>query len=133
MKIKAYFRGLVLIVSFVAFSGFSHPLHVSVTNIEFDDNTSNYKVSFKIFTDDFEVALGQKNNLDVKITGATKDKNADSLIMNYLNSKFSVFFDNQKQQINFLKIENNFEATWVHCSIEYEKKPIMVKIENFIL
>lgn len=133
MKIRSYFTVMVLAVVFITLTGFMHPLHVSVTNIEYDSQKSNYQVSFKIFTDDFELAMGQKNNMNVKILGDDKNKNLDSLIMNYINAKFSVFFNNKKQTIKFSKIENNFEATWVHCFIENNKKPKLVKIENLIL
>ncbi|MFC2121950.1 DUF6702 family protein, partial [Bacteroidota bacterium] len=37
-----------------------HPLHVSLTNIEYQKEDKTFKIAFKIFTDDFEEILNRK-------------------------------------------------------------------------
>ena len=56
-----------------------HPIHVSVTNIEYVDKNKIFDISFKIYTDDFENIISHKYGIRFKI---------DSMLANGDNKKY---------------------------------------------
>ena len=44
-----------------------HPVHLTVTNIEYFQNEKNIIISIRLFTNDFEKILDIKNNITLNI------------------------------------------------------------------
>jgi uncharacterized protein DUF6702 len=69
-----------------------HKIHVSVTNLEFNQPRQTVEVVIRVFTDDLENALSQRAKRAVKIDPATagKDRQVIELVMAYLRSSFEL-------------------------------------------
>src|SRR5262245_30006622 len=67
-------------------------IHVSVTNLEFNQPRHTVEIVIRVFADDLENALGRRANRAVKIDPATagKDRQIVELVMAYLRSSFDL-------------------------------------------
>src|SRR5262250_2381514 len=70
----------------------SHRVHVSVTNLEFNQPRQTVEIVIRVFTDDLENALSLRAKRAVKIDPATagKDRQVVELVMAYLRSSFEL-------------------------------------------
>jgi hypothetical protein len=70
----------------------SHKVHVSVTNLEFNQPKQMVEIVVRVFTDDLENALSRRAKRAVKIDLATagKDSQVVELVMVYLRSNFEL-------------------------------------------
>ena len=87
-----------------------HPIHVSVTEIEYDPQEKELEIMIRIFIDDLENALRRyhdQDNIDILNPGKTS---ADKLIEAYLRDNFIVSIDNQPQTIRYLGQEEEGQA-----------------------
>jgi hypothetical protein len=69
-----------------------HKIHVSVTNLEFNQPRQTVEIVIRVFTDDLENALSRRANRSVKIDPATagRDRKVVELVMAYLRSSFEL-------------------------------------------
>jgi len=69
-----------------------HKVHISVTNLEFDQPRQIVEIVIRVFTDDLENALSLRAKRAVKIDPATagKDRQVVELVMAYLRSSFEL-------------------------------------------
>jgi uncharacterized protein DUF6702 len=69
-----------------------HRVHVSVTNLEFNQPRQRVEIVIRVFTDDLENALSRRANRAVKIDPATagKDRQVVELVMAYLRCSFEL-------------------------------------------
>ncbi len=110
----------------------SHPYYVSVTELHFFDKRA--ELSVKIFTDDFEKALGslpggKKADLIRKLPA----NRIDSLVAYYIRQQLKIQLNDQPLVFNYLGYEIQEDATWAHFETTFEVKPKRVRIENTLL
>src|SRR5690606_5731044 len=83
-------------------SGLRHPLHVSVTEIYYDEKDKALEIMMRVFMDDLELALRNRFNnptLDVlKPSGPTLDE----MMATYVAERFKVTLDNKSQKVRYL-------------------------------
>lgn len=87
-----------------------HPIHVSVTEIEYDAGEKELEIMIRIFIDDLENALRRyhgQDNIDILNPGSTS---VDKLIRAYLEENFVVSLDNRKQRMTYLGQEEEGQA-----------------------
>lgn len=105
-----------------------HPVHVSVTEIEYDPAEKELEIMMRIFVDDLENALRQYHKqagLDIL---NTDDATAKKLIGAYVLSHFNVVLDKKKTQMEYLGQEVEGQAficyilvsgisSWTTCEV----------------
>lgn len=129
--------GSFLITLFILISGFGspamHPLHVSVTEIEWDEKDKALEIMMRVFMDDLELAFRQRYanpSLDILNAG---DPSLDKMMDAYLNERFSVVVDGRKQALNYLGHERDGEAFVFYIEISRLKKWNRIRIVNTVL
>lgn len=110
--------------------GFQHPLHISVTNIEYKTNDENFTVSFKIFSDDFENILESKFGQSIDYSNVEKSK---ALYKKYIDEHFSLECNGKKLTLLFDKQEMNHEAIWLYFKSSAVKDPEKVRIKHTLM
>jgi hypothetical protein len=118
----------VLITS--VFLGFVHPLHVTVTEINFDEKDKALEIMTRMFIDDLESTLRKNLNqpeLDIlKPTGATTDQ----LIKNYLEKHLAISLDGKAQKVNYLGHETDGDAFVLYVEVSNVKKWKTIQVTN---
>ena len=111
-----------------------HPIHVSVTEIEFDEKDKALEIMMRVFVDDLSVTLQKTTNqpsLDIY-----EQKNSaivDQLARDYLKDHFSISLDNKPQKLVYLGHETEGEAFIFYIEVANVKKWKTIKVFNDIL
>lgn len=111
-----------------------HPVHVSVTSMEYSKGEKIFLVSFKVFTDDFETIVERKYGVNLNLGKEDELKNAGEYFNRYFRESFSFIVNGEdlKEPV-FLEKKMNDIAVWLYyrypisCSVE------KVEIMNIIM
>ena len=88
-----------------------HPIHVSVTEIEFDKKDAALEIMMRVFIDDLELTLRNSlNNPQLDILNPPPGVSLDALIGNYLTDHFKITLDEKAQQVKYLGHEREGDA-----------------------
>lgn len=99
MKTK-FSLGLVLVLCLALCSAFTlHKFYVSITEIEFNNDTKKMEVSIKLIGHDLEKALTASAVPDLRLGTENEHKLANEYLHKYISKKFSV--ENNGRAINF--------------------------------
>lgn len=115
------------------FSPVQHPIHVSMTNIEYNKNKAEYEVIVKVFSDDFQKNIKALYNTDLNLGKANEANNTVDLITKYFNKTLNISFDGKKQNLVYVSKKMNFEATWVVFKLSSKNKIKNIDIRNNIM
>lgn len=121
---------LLLLFSSLVF----HPLHVSLTNIDYDKNKQTIEIAIKLFDDDFKAAIYKEYDINLYLDSDNEYVNTDSLINNYINNNFTLSLDNMlSSNMKFIKREKKLDAYWFYFVINVNNKTKSITIKNTLL
>ena len=114
-------------------SGWFHPIHVSVTNMEIVSDEDIF-VSVKVYLDDFETVLKMSENVNIDFKDSVDVVEKHEHIMSYFSKKINVL--SKKKALNkfsFLEWKPNDEAGWFNFTIDNSVGFVPDSISNEIL
>lgn len=106
----------------------AHPYYVSVTELEWNSKEKSIEISLKVFTDDFEEALGKQGVKGDLIRGDAAQNRAR--IESYIQKHLSVRVNGKSIPLKILGYENNQEATWSYFQGSCPEPPVKFEITN---
>lgn len=118
----------------LALSGLLHPIHVSVTEIEYDETDQALEVMIRVFMDDLELSLREsfdQPHLDVLQPGSRA--NLDNLVKDYLFQHFKIALDGKPQTPRYLGHEREAEAFIFYVEVPHVQKWKTITIHNDII
>jgi hypothetical protein len=111
-----------------------HPIHVSVTEIEFDKKDAALEIMMRVFIDDLELTLRNSlNNPQLDILNPPADVTVDALIRDYLKDHFSISLDNKPQQVKYLGHEREGDAMIFFIEVKDVSAWKTIRIHNDII
>ena len=124
-----YVKGLLALcffyigVPFVVLGHDAHDMHISLTELKWNEETSTFQVSIKIFIDDLELALSKEGTSGLSIGTSQESKNADGFIEGYLNKHFKIVINGKPLTLVFdgKEVSDDFQAIW--CYVEFAAQP----------
>lgn len=109
-----------------------HDLHASMARLKYNNSSKSFEISLRIFTDDFEQALSQKNNL-AKLSLDNSQKHND-LVKAYIQENFFVYVPKQRRlAMKFISKELESDITLIKFKMPFEKGKSTYKLYNSIL
>ena len=118
----------IFTISFVlvsSLSGLFHPIHVSVTSIEYVEDQKNFFVSFKIFTDDFETILFNKYGVELKINDDPNPETQIPYFNRYISDSFRFMVNDEgKMDPRFERKRKNEDSVWLFYSFSGNQQKI---------
>ncbi len=119
---------ILLVFMFFIFSGATtHPIYVSVTEIQHNSKDKTLEVSCKIFTGDFEAILKSKTKSKINLLQPTDKKLMESLVDQYIQQHLKIKVDGKLKQMDFLGYEQNEDA--IQSYFEIDDVATMKKID----
>jgi hypothetical protein len=116
------------------FLGLLHPLHISVTEIEFDEKEKELEIVTRIFTDDLEAAVrAQRQMPELDLFHPPSGFTTDQLVKDYLLEHLSIILDGKPQKLNFLGLEKDDEAVVCYVQVTPVKKWKTITVTNRVL
>lgn len=125
--LSAFVQSLVL--SFLL-----HPIHVSVTEIEFDKKDQALEIMMRVFIDDLERAMRdhlKKPEFDILNPGG--GISLDALAEEYLNSHFKISLDGRAQKTAYLGHEREAEAFIFYIEVRNVSTWKTITVQNDII
>ncbi|MDB5087197.1 MAG: hypothetical protein JWR09_1191 [Mucilaginibacter sp.] len=104
-----------------------HPIHVSTTNISYNNQDNKLEVICTIFTDDFEAALVKQYHTKTDLNKTEMHAAMDALVKKYIISNLQIKTGAAPLNLNYVGFEINKEATDVY--FESDKIPAVKKID----
>ncbi|MFH2142458.1 MAG: DUF6702 family protein [Bacteroidota bacterium] len=128
---------LFLFITIFTYCSYSHPVHIAVTNVEFEKANEKFVVAFKIFSDDLESVIYRKYNVRLNIGKSDELMDAEEYFTKYVKEHFNLFINNDKKNLSdvmvFVKKEIDYEATWLYYEIKFRHDIKKVTIRNSLL
>jgi len=125
-----YFFSTVFFLS----SLFLHPIHVSVTDIEFNKEVNALQVTSHVFIDDMERQI--RLDLDepyLDITKPGKGRTSDGVIEPYFRKHFKLTINGKEANYNYLGHEVEAGAIYIYVEVTDVDKLDAIKVYNDIL
>ncbi len=122
--------GFILIALFYATV---HPFHISINDIEFDEEAKSVEIAQKIFTDDFEVALNAYTSEKIDLVNEDQKETNDALIKKYILENIQIEINGKPADFQFLGSQREDDAIWCFMEIPKTKKLKSIKVRNTLL
>jgi hypothetical protein len=109
---------------------FLHPLHISVSEINYSEKDNALQITCRIFIDDLELSIRHKRKEpELDLLNPKNGLTTDKLVSDYLNEHLSIKLDGQPQKMKLLGYEKEDVALIGY--IEIEKIPAFKTLEVF--
>ena len=117
-----------------ALFSFLHPIHVSVSEINYSEKDKALQITSRIFIDDLELSIRNKRKepeLDILLpkNGLTTDQ----IVSEYLKDHFTIRLDGKIQKMKLLGHETEDVALICYIEIERVKKFKTIEVFNDII
>jgi len=118
----------------LAFSLCVHPMHVSVTEIDFDEKDKELEITSRIFIDDLEKTLqAQLKQPELDLLNPKNGQTIDQMASQYLGDHLKVSLDGKLQKTEYLGHERDGEALIFYILISKVKKWKTIQIFNDVI
>lgn len=111
-----------------------HPMHVSVTEIAYDEKEKELEVVMRVFIDDLELSI--KNRLrqeELDLLNPKDGKTTDQLVSTYLKDSFKISLDGKPFETVYLGHEQDAEALICYIQVSKVKKWKTIQVRNSII
>lgn len=125
--------GIILTALLVLGAWAMHDFFVSITEIRYNAQRERFEISMRIFPDDLDRALLERNGIHTQLATTLEHELADSLLMVYLMEDFSMEVDGQELELNYLGKEPESNAIWCYLESTRIRAPETMNIRNRIL
>jgi hypothetical protein len=111
-----------------------HPMHVSVTEIEFDEKDKALEIMMRVFIDDLEVSIKNKlNQPELDLMEPKNGKTIDQMVGDYLRPNFKISLDGKPVQTVYLGHEREDDALIFYIEVSKVKKFKTIQVQNTII
>ncbi|NOT75132.1 MAG: hypothetical protein HOP08_09410 [Cyclobacteriaceae bacterium] len=113
---------------------FPHPIHVSVTEMEYNEKAKSFQITSRIFIDDLELSVRKQIHQEsLDLLEPKNGKTVDDLVRAYLGEHFIIKLDGKIAKINFLTHEIEDAAMICYLEIENVKKIKSLEVTNSVI
>jgi hypothetical protein len=111
-----------------------HPIHVSVTEIEYSEKNKSLQITSRIFIDDLETAIRTKTKQEsLDLLNLPTGQSLDQLVRNYLADHLRIKVDGKPAKINYIAHELDDAAIICYLEIENIKKLKTLEVTDDVI
>ena len=110
-----------------------HPVHVTMTSIDYVRDKDSFKVFVRMYYDDFILDYRNSINDDQDFDPSGKIDTAIILVSKYLNNKVQIFADDKKLEGRLISIGSENGELKMNFLISSKGKARVIKVKNQIL
>jgi hypothetical protein len=117
-------------------SFYFHPVHISFTNIEYDQEKGKFEILFKFYVDDFNHILKNKYGKDLGLGAGKWDKTYIDVVNKYILEHFKFIINNKdktKSSLIFTRKEKTEDSIWFYYNISTKDRSNKFEIYNSFL
>ena len=125
---------LTLLMTGVNPPALRHPLHVSVTEIEYDEKEKELEITMRVFVSDLETEIRlEKKQPELDILQPEGATTTEQIVGDYLRNHFNVWLDGKQQQTISLGQESDGDALVCYVLVKNVKKWKTIEVYNNII
>jgi hypothetical protein len=111
-----------------------HPLHISVTEINFDEKEKQLEIMMRVFVDDLEQTMRKRlQQPELDITDIKGGQTLDQMMKAYIDGRFKISLDSKPQVVNYLGHEREGDAFIFYIEVAKVKKWKTIQVQNQLL
>lgn len=122
---------LLLLIPLLSFS--VHKYYLSLTQIEYNQESKSLEIIINVFMDDIELALNKDYNIDLQLTTKLELENPDQYFEKYLKDKLHFKLEDKELDFNYLGKEYEGDLVYFYLEIPNVETPQPLEIHNQIL
>lgn len=123
-----------MISVFYSFLLWVHPIHISVTEINYNEKSKSFQIVSRIFVDEMELGVrAQLKQPDLDILEPKNGSTTQVLIQNYLAQHFKIKIDGKPTKQIFLGFEKEDVSLVCYIEIENVKKLKTLEVMNDVV
>ncbi len=129
-------KNIIFILLLSGILSLSHPIHISVTNIDYSLDKKKINISFRLFLDDFDKIVSEKYGIELNIGKKNEHKNSNKYINKYIYENFLIKLnekDVNSKKIVFNKRKIEDITIWLYYEIDYKTKLKNIEITNTLM
>ncbi len=130
MKIKKAFL-LLFIIPLLSFS--AHKYYLSLTQIEYKNESKSIQIIINVFMDDIETALNKEYSIDLQLTNKNEMESNDVYFKKYLEKNLYFKVDNTSSSFNYIGKEYDGDLVYFYLEIENVNSVEAIEVVNTIL
>lgn len=132
MKLIA--RITIIALLFLSISSFNtHKYYVSLTKIEHNAEAETLEIITKIFIDDIEDVLSERNNTETFLDTKKETERDRELLKAYILKKLKIEINGEEATLNYLGIEYDTDVVKAYIEVADVKTCNSIGVENKIL
>ena len=109
----------------------AHPVHISVCNLEFDQE--GLTIAVKLFQDDLLLAIQTEKRKEIDLADIEEEKNLQ-IMADYVEDNIHIGLNkNENLKLNYYQYEINEEAIWFYFNIKGLKTGKKLYITNTLM
>lgn len=112
---------------------FIHPIHLSITNVDFNEANHALEITHRFFVEDFEQRLEKEYGVELYLGTPSEHPEADQYIQQFLGQNFNIIVNKKEVERIFIGKEIESEAIWVYIEVPKVKKLQQASVKNNIL
>lgn len=114
--------------------GILHPLHISVTEIRYDEKEKELEIITRIFTDDLETAIRAYRAMpELDLLNPVGGVTTKELVSEYLLKHIKISLDGKPQRIEYLGMEQEPDALVCYIRVDNVKKWKTITVVNEVI
>jgi len=111
-----------------------HPIHISVTEINYNEKSKSLQITSRMFVDEIELGVrAQRKEPELDILEPKNGATTKQLIANYMAAHFKIKIDGKPAKVNFLGHEKEDISFVCYLEIENVKKLKTIEVFNDII
>lgn len=111
----------------------THPLHVSITEINHNPSDRTLEISCKLFTDDFEKVLTQNYKTKVDLINPPDRAAMEKLVSHFIIQHLALKAEDKPLRLNYLGYERDNDAIYSYFQVENLSSVKKIGVSNSIL
>jgi len=124
---------LLLLFIIPLLSSSPHKYYLSLTQIEYKNESRSIQISINVFMDDIEIALNKKYQINLQLTSNQELKNNDDYFKKYLKEKLLLKINDFPKEYNYIGKEYDGDLVYFYLEIENIDEITSLEVENTIL
>lgn len=125
------FGTISIYIFFISVFNLMHPVHVSITNMDYIPDENKISVSFKVFESDFQLLFVHLYELRIDLNDPENIKINQHKINEYFSSHFKID-NNPDNSLSFQKIRKEDDSIWFYYETRVNPEIKSFEISNTI-
>lgn len=133
MRLKYVFTGVLVCFGLLAYS---HPLHLTFTNLEFKTQNGRWALTIKVFSDDFATNIKMATGYETIIDKKSKSSETEQTLQKWLENRLQIWFDSKLIEFDTWKFDGirvKEDASWLTYTFTAPLPVSEIKIKNTLL